>query len=89
MRVLVMKSHDYHIWIEQILSAMVQGYVPEHVMIYFIYFAYVSKYIFFICAYLLTLNCRRIITRRTEEEAQQKGDVHWQVDDGCGRSLSM
>ena len=25
---------------------------------YFIYFASVSKYIFFICAYLLTLNCR-------------------------------
>jgi hypothetical protein len=24
----------------------------------FFYFAYVSKYIFFICAYLLTLNCR-------------------------------
>ena len=27
-------------------------------MLYFIYFASVSKYIFFICAYLLTLNCR-------------------------------
>jgi hypothetical protein len=27
-------------------------------MLYFIYFAYVSKYIFFIYAYLLTLNCR-------------------------------
>jgi hypothetical protein len=26
-------------------------------MIYFIYFASVSKYVFFICAYLLTLNC--------------------------------
>jgi hypothetical protein len=26
-----MKSHDFHIWIEQILSAMVQAYVPEHV----------------------------------------------------------
>ena len=26
-----MKSHDYHIWIERLLSAMVQGYVPEHV----------------------------------------------------------
>ena len=25
------KSHDYHIWIERILSAMVRGYVPEHV----------------------------------------------------------
>ena len=26
-----MKSHDYHIWIEQLLPAMVRGYVPEHV----------------------------------------------------------
>jgi hypothetical protein len=26
-----MKSHDYHIWIEWLLSAMVRGYVPEHV----------------------------------------------------------
>ena len=26
-----MKSHDYHIWIEQLLLAMVRGYVPEHV----------------------------------------------------------
>jgi hypothetical protein len=27
-------------------------------LFYFIYFTYVSKYIFFMCAYLLTLNCR-------------------------------
>jgi hypothetical protein len=26
-----MKSHDYRIWIERLLPAMVQGYVPEHV----------------------------------------------------------
>jgi hypothetical protein len=26
-----LKSHDYHIWIEQLLPVMVQGYVPEHV----------------------------------------------------------
>jgi hypothetical protein len=26
-----MKSHDYHIWIEQFLPAMVRGYVLEHV----------------------------------------------------------
>jgi hypothetical protein len=26
-----MKSHDFHMWIEWILSAMVRGYVPEHV----------------------------------------------------------
>jgi hypothetical protein len=31
LRVLGMKSHDYHIWIEQLLLAMVRGYVPEHV----------------------------------------------------------
>jgi hypothetical protein len=26
-----LKSHDYHIWIERLLSMMVRGYVPEHV----------------------------------------------------------
>ena len=31
MRVNGMKSHDYHIWIERLLPAMVRGYVPEHV----------------------------------------------------------
>jgi hypothetical protein len=30
-RVLGMKSHDYHIWIERILPVMVRGYVLEHV----------------------------------------------------------
>jgi hypothetical protein len=30
-RVLGMKSHDYHIWIERLLSVMVRGYVPKHV----------------------------------------------------------
>jgi hypothetical protein len=31
LQVLGMKSHDFHIWIERILPAMVRGYVPEHV----------------------------------------------------------
>jgi hypothetical protein len=31
LRVLGMKSHDFHIWIERILPAMVRGNVPEHV----------------------------------------------------------
>ena len=31
MRVNGMKSHDYHVWIERLLPAMVRGYVPEHV----------------------------------------------------------
>jgi hypothetical protein len=31
MRVLGMKSHDYHIWIEWILLAMGRGYVLKHV----------------------------------------------------------
>jgi hypothetical protein len=31
LRVNGMKSHDYHIWIEWLLPAMVRGYVPEHV----------------------------------------------------------
>jgi hypothetical protein len=31
LRVLGMKSHDFHIWIERTLPVMVRGYVPEHV----------------------------------------------------------
>jgi hypothetical protein len=31
MRVLGMKSHDYHIWMERLLPVMVRGYVPENV----------------------------------------------------------
>jgi hypothetical protein len=31
LRVLGMKSHDYHIWIERLLPAMVRGFVPENV----------------------------------------------------------
>jgi hypothetical protein len=31
LRVNGMKSHDYHIWIEWLLLAMVRGYVPEQV----------------------------------------------------------
>jgi hypothetical protein len=31
MKVLGMKSHDFHIWIEWILPAMTQGYLPEPV----------------------------------------------------------
>jgi hypothetical protein len=30
LRVNEMKSHDYHIWLERLLPAMVRGYVPEH-----------------------------------------------------------
>jgi hypothetical protein len=30
LRVNGMKSHDYHIRIERLLLAMVQGYVPKH-----------------------------------------------------------
>jgi hypothetical protein len=30
-RVLGMKSHDYHIWIEWLLPSMVRGYVPKYV----------------------------------------------------------
>jgi hypothetical protein len=64
-------------------------------MLYFFYFAPVSKYIFFICAYLFTLNCRlldkdggrwdededgRRSTRMTTEEAQPDDDVQQQVE---------
>jgi hypothetical protein len=30
-RVLGMKSHDFHIWIERLLPSMVRGYIPKHV----------------------------------------------------------
>ncbi|XP_039837651.1 uncharacterized protein LOC120698185 [Panicum virgatum] len=31
MRINGLKSHDYHIWIERLLSMMVQGYLPDYV----------------------------------------------------------
>ena len=40
MRVLGMKSHDYHIWIERLLPAMVRGYVPEHVWLVLVELSY-------------------------------------------------
>jgi hypothetical protein len=40
LRVLGMKSHDFHIWIEHILPAMVRGYVPEHVWLTLIELSY-------------------------------------------------
>jgi hypothetical protein len=33
LRVLGMKSHDYHVWIERLLPVMVQGYVPDHIWV--------------------------------------------------------
>jgi hypothetical protein len=40
MRVLGMKSHDYHIWIERLLPAMVRGYVPENVWLVLVELSY-------------------------------------------------
>ena len=31
LRINGLKSHDYHIWLEQLLAVMVRGYVPKHV----------------------------------------------------------
>jgi hypothetical protein len=31
MRINGFKSHDYHIWIERLLSVMVRGYLPDHI----------------------------------------------------------
>ena len=33
LRINGLKSHDYHTWLERLLSVMVRGYVPEHVWI--------------------------------------------------------
>jgi hypothetical protein len=35
-----MKSHDYHIWIERLLLAMVRGCVPEHVWLALVELSY-------------------------------------------------
>jgi hypothetical protein len=40
MRVKGMKSHDYHIWIEWLLPAMVRGYIPEHVWLVLVELSY-------------------------------------------------
>jgi hypothetical protein len=40
LRILGMKSHDYHIWIELLLLAMVRGYVPEHVWLVLVELSY-------------------------------------------------
>jgi hypothetical protein len=40
LRVNGMKSHDYHIWIERLLLAMVQGYVQEHVWLVLVELSY-------------------------------------------------
>jgi hypothetical protein len=40
LRVLGMKSHDLHVWIEQLLPAMVRGYVPEHVWLVLVELSY-------------------------------------------------
>jgi hypothetical protein len=40
LRVNGMRSHDYHIWIERLLPAMVRGYVPEHVWLALAEFSY-------------------------------------------------
>jgi hypothetical protein len=31
MRIIGLKSHDYHIWIERLLPVMVRGYFPDHI----------------------------------------------------------
>jgi hypothetical protein len=45
LRVLGMKSHDYHIWIERLLPAMVRGYVPEHVWLVLAELSYLFRQI--------------------------------------------
>jgi hypothetical protein len=54
LRVLWMKSHDFHIWIERILLAMVRGYVPEHVWLALVELSYFFR----------QLLCKRVISDR-------------------------
>jgi hypothetical protein len=41
-----MKSHDYHIWIERLLPAMVRGYVPEHVWLVLAELSYFFRHLY-------------------------------------------
>jgi len=40
LRVLGMKSHDYHIWIERLLPVMVRGYVHDHIWVMLVELSY-------------------------------------------------
>jgi hypothetical protein len=51
-------------------------------MLYFIYFAYVSKYIFFIGAYLLTLNCRLLDKDGGRWDEDEEGEEQEHPYDG-------
>ena len=62
LRVNGMKSHDYHIWIERLLPAMVRGYVPEHV------WQVLAELSFFFCQ-LCAKEISRTITQDLEKAA--------------------
>jgi hypothetical protein len=57
-----MKSHDYHIWIERLLPAMVRGYVPEHV------WQVLAELSFFFCQ-LCAKEISRIVAQDLEKAA--------------------
>jgi hypothetical protein len=50
---------------------------------YIFYFAHVSKYIFFICAYLLNLNCRLLDKHGGRWDEYEEGEVE-RPQDGRG-----
>jgi len=55
-----MKSHDYHIWIERLLPAMIRGYVPEHEVL--------AELSYFFCQ-LCAKEISRTITHELEKAA--------------------
>ena len=59
-----MKSHDYHIWIEWLLPAMVRGYVPEHV------WQVLAELSFFFCQL-----CAKEISRTVAQDLEKAAPV--------------
>jgi hypothetical protein len=53
-------------------------------MLYFFYFAPVSKYIFFICAYLFTLNCRLLDKDGGQWDEDEEGEEEEHPQDTRG-----
>jgi len=63
-RVLGMKSHDFHIWIECLLPSMVRGFVPEHVWVVLAELSYFFRQL---CAKELSRNVVADLEKRAPE----------------------
>jgi hypothetical protein len=59
-----MKSHDYHIWIEQLLPSMVRSCVPEHVWLVLTELSYFFRQL-----------CAKELSRKVVEDLEQMAPV--------------